>query len=499
MNIRASGMLLHITSLPSPYGIGDLGPFAYRFAGLLKELHQTYWQILPLSPTSTFIGNSPYSSYSAYAGNPLLISPDLLARSGLLSKEAIENPPVFSETRVLFDQVSAYKEGLLRQAYDTVKDKLLTDGEFVRFCKEQACWLDDFALFVTLKQRFGGAGWASWPEQYARRDPEALEQWQREAAQEIRYAKFIQYVFFRQWGALKAHANAAGVKFIGDMPIYVTYDSAEVWAYPQFFKLDAAYDPICVAGVPPDYFSKTGQRWGNPVYDWEAMRRDGFGWWIKRMRHNLQLYDAVRLDHFRGFAAYWEVPAEEETAINGTWVDAPGQELFSTLLRHFGSLPVIAEDLGLITADVHELKQNFGFPGMAVLQFGFGWDLPHSPHIVHNVEKCCAIYTGTHDNNTFNGWFFHDASDEDRQRFLRYAGTPEDAERVHEKCVRLAMMSVADTAIVPIQDVLGLGLEGRMNVPAEPDGNWSWRLAPGQLEYEPMAYLKALTQLYGRA
>lgn len=499
MNIRASGILLHITSLPSPYGIGDLGPSAHRFVELLKDLNQTYWQILPLSPTSTFIGNSPYSSYSAYAGNPLLISPDFLARQGLISKKDLENHPPFSESKVLFDQVAAYKESLLKLAFDAAADSLPENPDYLRFCREQAYWLDDFALFITLKDRFGGAGWASWPRQYARRDPDALAQWQLEAAQGIAYAKFIQYVFFSQWGELKAFANANGVKIIGDMPIYVTCDSAEVWGHPRFFKLDEALEPIGVAGVPPDYFSKTGQRWGNPVYDWEALEADGFQWWINRMGHNLHLYDSVRLDHFRGFAAFWEVPAEEETAVNGTWVEASGQALFSAMLRRFGSLPVIAEDLGLITADVHELKQHFGFPGMAVLQFGFGYDLPNSPHIVHNVDKNCAIYTGTHDNNTVNGWFFNDAGDQDRERFLRYAGTPGDTDRVHEKCVRLAMMSVADTAIFPIQDVLGLGMEARMNVPAEPDGNWSWRIAPGQLEYEPLAYLKMLTQLYGRA
>ncbi len=498
MNIRASGMLLHITSLPGPYGIGDLGPAAVSFVELLKNLNQTYWQILPLSPTSTFIGNSPYSSYSAYAGNPLLISPDLLAREGLLSREALEGHPDFSESRVQFDQVTAFKDALLQQAFAVARDELYANAHYVRFCRENAAWLDDFALFVTLKQHFGGAGWSSWPEQYARRDPQALRKWQSEAAQEIAYVKFVQHQFFKQWGELKAFANGAGVKFIGDMPIYVTYDSAEVWAYPQFFRLDKEFQPISVAGVPPDYFSKTGQRWGNPVYDWEALRQDGFDWWVDRMRHNLQLYDAVRLDHFRGFSAFWDVPAEEETAINGTWVDAPGEELFTAMLRRFGSLPVIAEDLGLITADVHELKQKFGFPGMAVLQFGFGWDLPNSPHIVHNVDKACAIYSGTHDNNTVNGWFFNDASDEDRERFLRYVGTPGDDDRVHEKCIRLAMMSVADTAIFPVQDVLGLGLEGRMNVPAEPDGNWSWRLAPDQMAYEPMAYIKTLTRLYGR-
>jgi len=499
MNIRASGVLLHLVSLPSDYGIGDLGPWAYRFADFLAEIKQAYWQILPLGPTSPAIGNSPYSSFSAFAGNPILISPEGLVEMGLLSPNDLHCVSCGDPRRVSYDAATLYKENLLRQIFARVGETLEADHDYMAFCDEQRFWLDDYALFMALKSNFNGAVWNTWPAEFRDRNPDALSGWRSAFPEQVRYEKFAQYLFFKQWRALKQYCGRRLVNLIGDAPIYVTYDSADVWVHHRLFKLDAEKQPYFVAGVPPDYFCATGQLWGNPVYDWDALRSERFAWWIQRIAHNLRMFDYVRLDHFRGFTAYWEIPAGEKTAINGKWVEVPGEELFAAMSRCLSSLPIIAEDLGYITADVHELKRRFGFPGMKILQFAFGDNLPVSPHIPHMHESNCVVYTGTHDNNTTNGWFYHEAPADMKRRFLSYAGSDGDERDAHLKCIRLAMASVANSVIVPMQDLLGLGPEGRMNTPSVAAGNWEWRMLRDEMDPRRFAHIATMTQFYGRA
>lgn len=499
MQVRASGVLLHITSLPSDYGIGDVGPWAFRFAESLRRLGQSYWQILPLSPTSPAVGNSPYSSASAFAGDSLLISPKAMVAEGYLASQEVAPLPMHDQRWALFDQARQYKQGLMRKAFERNRDQLAGDVEFKRFRERNSHWLDDFTLFTTLKERFNGAMWSHWPMEYRERDPNALDDWRVQAAEEIRFVEFEQFLFFTQWGQLKKHCNDLGVSIVGDVPIYVTLDSADVWGNHEIFKLDANREPEFVAGVPPDYFSKTGQRWGNPVYDWDELKKRGYDWWIKRMQHALTLYDVVRLDHFRGFSAYWEVPASAETAVDGEWVDGPGELLFDTLMRRIPNLPVIAEDLGLITADVRELKDAYGFPGMVILQFCFGPNLPENPYAPHNHVRSCVAYTGTHDNNTINGWYYQEASEADKQRFLRYAGVRGDGGRAHMIAIRLVMSSVANLAVFPMQDLLGFGSDMRMNTPSTSKGNWAWRALPEEIDVERHQEFRDLALLFGRA
>jgi len=498
MQVRSSGILMHITSLPSDYGIGDMGPWAFRFAEYLHELGQSYWQILPLSPTSPAVGNSPYSSASAFAGNVLLLSPELMESEGSLAPEDLPPFPANGNRWALYEQAHEFKNRLVRTAFSRRRNQLPTDRDFKRFKEQNFFWLDDFALFATLKARFQGAVWTQWPEPLRSRDPLALEQWREEAAEEILLVEFEQFLFMSQWQQLKDHCNKLGIKIIGDMPIYVTLDSADVWGNPEIFKLGKDLEPEFVAGVPPDYFSKTGQRWGNPVYDWETLEKQGYEWWVRRMQHALKLYDVVRLDHFRAFAAYWEVPAEAETAVDGDWVDGPGAKLFDTLLRRMPTLPIIAEDLGHITADVRELKDLYRFPGMVILQFCFGPNLPENPYAPHNHVRNSIVYTGTHDNNTINGWYYQEAPEEDKKRFLQYAGVAHDGGRAHMLCIRMAMSSVANLAIFPLQDILGLGADTRMNTPSTSQGNWTWRVLPEELDPKRVQEFHDMARLYGR-
>jgi 4-alpha-glucanotransferase len=496
MNKRGSGILLHITSLPSPFGIGDLGPDAYRFVDFLSEASQSYWQILPLTPTLTVFGNSPYSSPSAFAGNPLLISPQVLTEWGLLSGSDIETAPSSPNGRVDYEVVTKYKSRLFTLAYENFRRKGEL-SEFERFCQENSFWLEDYALFVVLKGQFKSS-WNNWSEDIRDRKPGVVRELNDKFKHRIGMEKFLQYIFYKQWFYLKSYSNNKGIQIIGDIPIYVSFDSAEVWANPEIFKLDEKKKPTFVAGVPPDYFSKSGQRWGNPVYRWDVLKDQGYSWWIKRMEHSLTLFDAVRLDHFRGFVAYWEVPAEEKTAINGKWVEAPAVDFFDILTRHFSRLPIIAEDLGYITPDVKEVMDRYGFPGMKLLIFAFGDDFPKGSYLPHNHEKRNVVYTGTHDNNTIKGWFRTEATPEDKARFFRYIGREIDEEEIHWEFIRLAMMSVADYCIIPMQDLLGLGQEARMNLPATSKGNWGWRLQPGQLTADLEGKLKEMTETYGR-
>ncbi|MGH7888965.1 MAG: 4-alpha-glucanotransferase, partial [Thermodesulfobacteriota bacterium] len=440
MKKRGSGLLLHITSLPSPYGIGDLGPGAYRFVDFLSEAKQSFWQILPLNPTNPAYGNSPYSSPSAFAGNELLISPDLLVDHGYLSKLDIEDIPSFSDERVDYATVTDYKYGLLNKAFGNFNKE--NNSDFEKFCDENSYWLDDYALFISLKERFDEASWKEWPREIRDRKESAMKEWREKLKNRISMRKFFQYIFFRQFFALKEHCKGKNIEIIGDVPIYVSFDSVDVWANSEIFKLDENKNPAFVAGVPPDYFSKTGQRWGNPVYKWDIIKNDGYSWWIKRMQHNLRLFNTIRMDHFRGFVAYWEIPADEKTAINGKWVEAPAEDFFNTMVKHFSSFPVIAEDLGFIKPDVRQIMDQFGFPGMKLLVFSFGDDFPDGMYLPHNHVKNCVVYTGTHDNNTVKGWFREEVKPKNRMNLFNYIGREIGQDEIHWELIRLAMMSV---------------------------------------------------------
>ena len=506
MRLRISGALLHISSLPSRHGIGDFGPEAYAFARLLARTGQTLWQFLPLNPTSPGIGNSPYSSPSAFAGNELFISPELLLEEGFVTREDIETADGESalfhcsgnDALVDYERVHRHREVLLRRAFNGSADRLATDASFKGFVEENGWWLEDYARFVTIKSANEGASWTRWPEPLARRDPAALAEWDACERAAMQRTRFSQYLFYRQWAKLRKVCTKLGVRMVGDVPIYVTHDSADVWANTRFFRLDEAGAPPVVAGVPPDYFSPTGQRWGNPLYDWDELERNNFLWWTRRLMHNLAMFDSVRLDHFRGFAGYWEVPAEEETAMNGRWVDAPGYKLFSALARRLVSLPIIAEDLGVITPDVRELQRQLGFPGMAVLQFGFGGNLLENPHAPFMHYRSQAVYTGTHDNAPTLGWFRELASWEEKSKLSAFTGLGLTEENISSVLVRLALSSVADMAVVPVQDILNLGMESRMNTPSTTGGNWRWRLLPGQCSDESMAWFMENTAFFGR-
>ncbi len=494
---RGSGVLLHISSLPSPYGIGDLGPGAFRFADLLHEARQTYWQVLPLNPTQTSDFNSPYVSCSSRAGNTLLISVDILKENGLLDETEC-SPPVFPENEVDYVAVTDYKTKLLESAYNRFRKRSDT-SLLERFCRENAGWLDEFAIFMTLKSRFGNKPWNLWPEPFKHRDEAAIKNHIREYKDDIEKQKWFQYIFFEQWAKLKRYCNERSVKIIGDIPIYVSYDSADVWAHPSIFKLDGNLAPEAVSGVPPDYFSETGQLWNNPVYNWKVLEEQRFSWWIDRIKRMFELYDILRIDHFRGLVQYWEIPAGEKSALNGEWKPVPTFKFFDTLLEQIPSLSVIAEDLGIITDDVREVMAHYGFPGMKVLLFAFSEDNLSHPYLPHCYEKNCVVYTGTHDNNTVRGWFEEEADDRTRKRFLEYAKIKDPSlPSIVKGMIRLALESPADCAIIPAQDYLGLGARARMNRPAIPEGNWKWRMTEEQMLSFPVKEIKDMTLSCGR-
>jgi len=497
MKRRGSGILIHLTSLPSPFGIGDMGPGSFRFIDFLVQAKQSYWQILPLNPTDLVHGNSPYHSSSAFALNPLLISPELLAQDGLLEDGDFSSLPDFPEGRIDYRAVSAFKKKLFDRAYERFQRRK-GSYEYERFCRENAYWLDDFVLFRALKFRFQGRVWNEWPQEIKERNPKVLESLESELNEVMEKEKFLQYLFFKQWNALRNYCHKKGIQIIGDLPIYVTYDSVDLWTHTELFKLDQNKRPRAVAGVPPDYFSATGQLWGNPVYQWEALKETGYRWWIQRIRHNLSLFDFIRIDHFRGFIAYWEVPAGEKNAKKGRWVKAPAMDFFHQLNKSFSCLPIIAEDLGVITPEVREVMNYFGFPGMKLLLFAFGEDLPTNPYILHNLERNCIAYTGTHDNNTVQGWYKNEAKKKEKERLFQYLGRKVPTEELHWEMIRLLMMSVANTVIFPMQDILGLGKEARMNRPATLKGNWQWRLLPDQLTSSLAERLRQMTEIYGR-
>jgi 4-alpha-glucanotransferase len=491
--------------LPSRFGVGDLGDEAFNFVDFLVESKQTYWQVLPLGQTG--YGDSPYQCFSAFAGNIYLISPAKLAEDGFLDGQDLSNPPEFPEGKVDFGKMIDYKLPLLKKAFESFRQTTDEDlaGEFHRFCDENGFWLEDYALFRAIKLSREQKSWQEWDEDLKMRRPEALEKARRELDDEVFAQKFYQFAFFRQWVNLKRHANENGVTIVGDVPIFVALDSADVWCNPTQFKLNEDGSPRSVAGVPPDYFSKTGQLWGNPIYNWDNMRGDGFRWWTARVRATLKLVDIVRVDHFRGFAASWEVPGGEETAENGQWVDVPGRDLFNTLKYALGDLPFWAEDLGVITPDVEELRDSFGFPGMRILQFAFGGDAKNLD-LPHNYIQNTVAYTGTHDNDTTVGWFNSQAGkgsgrdeaqiEKERRFCLDYLKT--DGAEIHWDFIRAVWASVAHAAIAPMQDLLGLGNVARMNLPASTAGNWHWQCKAGDFSGEIAARLKALTELYGR-
>jgi len=494
---RASGLLLHVTSLPSPYGIGDVGPAAVAWVDRLHEAGQGWWQALPLGPTG--YGDSPYQALSSFAGNPLLISPDWLIEDGLVHPSNCAGV-VFSPSSVDFDAVARFKGALLETAWVNFARGARSDlrADFERFAHDQAHWLDDYALFRALKIRFGGAGYLEWPDDLVRREPAALEQARRELASSLDQVRFAQFLLFRQATRLKAHARAKGVRLIGDLPFFVSPDSSDVWAYPELFLLDAHRRPRVVAGVPPDYFSAQGQRWGNPIYDWDAMAARGYAWCIGRVRSLLAHVDAIRLDHFRAFAAAWHVPAAAATAESGQWVPGPGTGIFETVERALGSLPFIAEDLGLITPDVIALRDGLRLPGTRVLQFAFDGHADN-PHLPENYAVNTVVYTGTHDNPTTRGWY-EDLSDAERHGLWRYlhraSATSADAAPT---LLRLAWSSKAALAIAPLQDVLNLGNDARMNQPGSTDGNWRWRYTDDGLSSSAWESLRDLTRATARA
>jgi len=499
MRRRGSGILLHITSLPSQFGIGDCGPGAYEFVDFLSRAGQSYWQILPLTPTASISGHSPYASLSSYAGNPLLISPKRLQEMRLISESALETDPGFDEHRVDFRRVVEYKTGLLREAYEQYqRDPKPYQEEFHRFQESHKYWLDDFATFIAFKTHFDEQAWCDWPVKYRDRQPEAVNALQQELQSQIEYRKFVQFLFYRQWQALKNYCNSQGIQIIGDIPYYVSYDSADVWTNQEIFKLNEEKRPTHVGGVPPDYFSETGQLWGNPVYDWDTMQEQRYQWWIRRINHNFRFIDVVRIDHFRGFNAYWEVPADEETAVNGEWIEVPTDDFFRTVFKYAPHLSFIAEDLGVITPDVRETIRDFGFPGMRVLQFAFDDTLPRNEFAPHNHIENCVLYTGTHDNNTTRGWFEEETDESSRELLFRYLGHEVDADRIHEEFIRMAMMSVANTVILPMQDILGLDSGSRMNLPGTADGNWKWRVTGEALNEDVAGSLRSTTALFGR-
>jgi 4-alpha-glucanotransferase len=491
---RAAGILLHPTSLPGPFGIGDIGPQAYRWLDFLNQAGCELWQLLPLGPTG--YGDSPYQCFSAFAGNPYLISPELLVEDGLLDAKSLDTHITFPTNRVEFGEVITWKLGILDQAFQNFNRSASPElrKEFASFQDEQASWLDDFSLFMALKEYQGGGSWSDWPKPLRLRYPHALKEARINLKVAIQRQVFRQFLFFHQWAKLRTRANQLDIQIIGDIPIFVAHDSADVWSHTDLFYMDDMGKPTVVAGVPPDYFSPTGQLWGNPLYRWEAHARSGYAWWLARFKSVLRMVDIVRLDHFRGFAGYWEVPAGNPTAEIGKWVPGPGKAFITAIEDGLGELPIIAEDLGLITPDVIELRDDFNLPGMKIFQFAFSTDAKDS-FLPHNYPKHCVVYTGTHDNDTVLGWF-DTAPRQERDFCLRYLDC--DGVDLPWDMVRAIWASVATFSLAPLQDLLNLGTDARMNYPGRPNGNWTWRVSQDRLSDDLCKKLRELNYLYDR-
>jgi 4-alpha-glucanotransferase len=492
--LRSSGILLHPTSLPGSFGSGDLGASSYHFVDWLTKAGQTVWQMLPLTPVG--MANSPYMSLSAFAGNPLLVDLQELQRHGWLNDQEVVPLQIENPHKIDYSKTTSFRFKLLKKA----SERFFVDGtkedrlSFDQFCEQEKLWLHDYALFQSLNYEHKEQEWTTWSKDLVLRKPAALEKAAKKHAETIQFHKFVQWCFSRQWNALKKYANERGVQMLGDIPIFVAYHSADVWANSEMFLLDQDGEPTAVAGVPPDYFSATGQRWGNPLYRWDAMKKNNYAWWVERFKKMFELFDAIRIDHFRGFESYWEIPAEEETAVKGKWVKGPDEDFFKTIQRSLPKLPIVAEDLGIITQEVTALREKLEFPGMKVLHFAFS-ETPKNVYLPHCYETNCVVYTGTHDNDTTRGWY-EKANEHERDFVRRYCKT--DGHEIQWDLIKLALQSVAAVAIIPFQDVLGLGSEGRMNFPGTIDGNWEWRFTWDQVDDYPASRLYELTALYDR-
>lgn len=494
IEMRRNGMLLPIASLPSPYGIGGFSKEAYEFIDLLEETGQKLWQILPLGPTS--YGDSPYQSFSTFAGNPYFIALDTLVEKGWLTKEACEASDYGdNESYIDYGRIYNSRFVLLKQAF--LNSDILSDEKFTEFCKANQHWLPDYALYMALKNQNDGKSWIEWEEEIRLRKPEAVECYKRELEEECNFYEFLQYEFHEQWTKVKEYAHKKGIQIVGDVPIYVAFDSADTWANPELFQLDEKNLPLGVAGCPPDAFSATGQLWGNPLYNWAYHKKTGYDWWLKRIAYCFDLYDIVRIDHFRGFDEYYSIPYGDETAVNGHWEKGPGMDLFNTVKEKLGELDIIAEDLGFLTESVFQLLKDSGYPGMKVLQFAFD-PSEDSDYLTYKYQRNCVVYTGTHDNDTTAGWF-EKLSDGDKEVALRYMNsfyTPKEEQ--HWDLIALAMRSTADTCIIPVQDFLGLGSEARINMPSTLGDNWKWRMTKGAFSEELKEKIRRMTKLYGR-
>lgn len=493
---RSAGILLHPTSLPGKFGIGDLGKDAFKFIDFLEKAGQTLWQVFPLGPTG--YGDSPYQCFSAFAGNPLLISPEILKDDGFLNEDDLNNAPESNPTQIDYGKVIDYKKSLLRKAFENYKkNNNGINNALDQFVKDNSVWLEDFSLFMAAKDHHGGIVWSDWDEGLVKRNEDALKEWKEKLSDDIHYQKFVQFQFFKQWSDVKKYANDHGITIIGDMPIFIAYDSSDLWANKDLFTVDELGKLTTVAGVPPDYFSETGQLWGNPLYRWEEMGKNDFEWWRDRFQNLFKLVDIVRIDHFRGFEAYWEIPGDAKTAQGGRWVKAPGEKLFNKLREYLGELPILAEDLGVITKPVEQLRDQFNFPGMKILQFAFGTGMERK-FLPHNFVPNCVVYTGSHDNDTTKAYFEKErVNDNDiyehTQNYLNYYG-----DNILTELIRVAYASVANFVILPMQDVLGLGGEARMNFPGKLGGNWTWRFTWDQISNELADHYKYLAELYER-
>jgi 4-alpha-glucanotransferase len=497
---RSAGILLHISSLPGDFGIGDFGPGSKLFINFLEKASQHYWQVLPLSITNSLNNYSPYSSHSAFAGNTMFIDPLKLAGEGLINTSGLSRYRIKPGDHVDFKSAAKAKENITREAYDTFRkqagDKL--QEEYTNFVEKERYWIDDFALYESLYNHFGNQPWNSWPEDFRDRNQEKLREYSESHAYELGLVKFSQFIFSKQWMEVKSCANNKGIKIFGDIPVYIDYNSADVWSHPGLFQLKSDMSMKAVAGVPPDYFNEEGQRWGMPIFNWKAMEKDHFTWWLRRIEKNLQWFDLLRLDHFRGFSAYWEIPAEEKTAVNGKWVKGPGTKLFDAICQRFPGMPFVAEDLGMIDQDVYDLRDRYELPGMKVLQFGFGENHDTNGHYPRNIDRHTVVYTGTHDNNTLKGWYTREANQKIIEQLNIITGKKITIKNVHREMIHLAYGTRAGMAIIPMQDWLGLREKSRMNYPATTNGNWKWRLNRRTLSGKLARRIHKLAILYNR-
>jgi 4-alpha-glucanotransferase len=501
MSKRGIGVLLHITSLPSQYGIGDLGPTAYRFADLLAASGQSYWQILPINPTDLATDNSPYSISSTFAGNILLISPENLIDQQLLQESDLQGQKCFPECRVDYELVTAYKEVLFETAYMRFKAISLKEANerqrYADFCLTNADWLEDFAFFSALRTYFGEMNWSRWPKEIRDRTGKTFKDMRGLLCDLIDRERFLQYIFFIQWNSLKNYCNGIGLKIIGDQPFYVNYSSADVWSDPKMFKLNAKKEPLYVSGYPPDYFNETGQIWNHPIYNWDILIKRKYKWFIRRIVYNLKLFDLLRIDHFSGLTRYWEIKANQKTAENGKWINGPAEDFFVALFEHIQSSKIIADDIGNTNPKVRAIMNRYNIPGIRPLLLAFDNDPSRSPSAPHNHIKNCIVYTGTHDFATARGWFENEASSQGRARLFKYLGRQVSSDNISREFIRLAAMSVANTAILPMQDILSLPGDARMNIPGTNKGNWVWRLLPEQLKHIDQSLLE-MAEIYGR-